>query len=601
MNNRYIKIAAMIMPVLFAFLCLVFVVRNHNQASLPIPRTITFSGEYSYDGENWYPYDENSDISALDGDLTVRGHFDADIFEGEILNVYCNHIGVSIHVNGEQVYMNTPAELKSYGVDLMPSMCGKRWEQIACPEIAAEDEVEFRFMNYHKYGNKEAYKEVLSTSYLAPLDTTILESYLKPYIIPFEMIGNTLLIMGIMLLGSAFFAAVLRNRMAEYLFKTGIMTLFVGGYTVFDVMTVYLGDELLVMKTYGGQICLMLGVYFLGLHVCDGLNAKRKKTAELVMGVSGIVNTLLAAIAISGKVLLYDTKIVWEALQCVVSLMLMTLCVLELKREKTNRSLLITYICVYTAIILDIAGVGYHRFYSGICFKAAFLAMMLIILIRGAKWVIMNAQASIRVKSLEEELEESRISVMLSQIQPHFLYNVLGTIRSLCRKDPEQARNALGDFSKYLQGNMSALENRRLICFESELRHIETYLKLEKIRLGEKLSILYDVQVRDFMLPPLTIQPLVENAVKHGIFNQPGGGEVILRTRQEGDQIIISVEDNGIGFDPDAPLKQDDEHAHVGLANVRSRLKKMTGGQMMIESTLGKGTKVTVRISANLE
>ena len=227
--------------------------------------------------------------------------------------------------------------------------------------------------------------------------------------------------------------------------------------------------------------------------------------------------------------------------------------------------------------------------------------MLLIILLRSAKQVIINAQASLRVKKLEKELEESRISVMLSQIQPHFLYNVLGTIRSLCRKDPEQAWSALGDFSKYLQGNMSALENRQLICFESELRHIETYLKLEKLRLGEKLSILYDVQVRDFMLPPLTIQPLVENAVKHGIFNQPGGGEVILRTRQERDQIIISVEDNGIGFDPDAPLKQDEEHVHVGLTNVRSRLKKMTGGQMMIQSTLGKGTKVTVRISANLE
>lgn len=591
----------MIMPVLLAAICLILVVKNNNQASMPIPRNLVFAGEYSYDGENWYPYDENSTISALDGDLTVRGHFDADIFEGEILNVYCNHIGISIYVNGKQMYMDTPYELKSYGVDLMPSMCGKHWEQIACPKIAVEDEVEFRFINYHKYGNKEAYKEILSTAFLAPLDKTILESYLKPYINPFEMMGNTLLIIGIMMFGSALFAIVLNNSMAGRLLKTGIMTLFVGGYTVFDVMSVYLGNELLVMKTYGSQLCLMLGVYFLGLYVCDELTAKRKKAAELVVGVSGIVNILLIAITISGKVLLYDTKSVWETLQWIVSLMLTVLCILELNREKTNRILLITYVFVYTAIVFDIAGVGYHRFYSGICFKVAFLAMLLIILLRSAKQVIINGQASLRVKKLEKELEESRISVMLSQIQPHFLYNVLGTIRSLCRKDPEQAWSALGDFSKYLQGNMSALENRQLICFESELRHIETYLKLEKIRLGEKLSILYDVQVRDFMLPPLTIQPLVENAVKHGIFNRPGGGEIILRTSQEGDQIIISVEDNGIGFDPDAPLKQDEEHVHVGLTNVRSRLKKMTGGQMMIESTLGKGTKVTVRISANLE
>ena len=600
MNNRYIKIAIMIMPVLLAFTCLVCVVRNHNQASMPIPRALTFTGEYSYDGENWYPYDENSDLSAVDGDLTVRGHFDEDIFEGEILNVYCNHIGVSISVNGQLVYMNAPAELRSYGLNLMTSMCGKRWEQIACPAIAAEDEVEFQLINYHKYGNKEAYKEILSTSFLAPLDTTILENFLKTYIIPFEMTGNTLLIIGIMMLGSALFAIVLRNGMSARLFKTGVMTLFLGGYIILDVMTINLGDELLVMKTYGSQLCLMLGVYFLGLYVCDELTGKHKKAAELAMGVSGIVNILLIAITISGKVLLYDTRIVWDVLQCVISLVLMTLCVLELKKEKSNRVLLITYVLVYGAILLDIAGVGYHRFYSGICFKVAFLVMLLIILLRSAKQVIMNGQASIKVKKLEKELEESRISVMLSQIQPHFLYNVLGTIRSLCRKDPEQAWRALGDFSKYLQANMSALENRQLIHFESELRHIETYLKLEKLRLGEKLSIVYDVQVSDFMLPPLTIQPLVENAVKHGIFHQPGGGEIVLRTRQEADQIIISVEDNGIGFDPDAPLQQDEEHAHVGLINVQSRLKKMTGGQMIIQSSLGKGTKVTVRISVNL-
>lgn len=123
MNHKYIKIAAIIMPILLAFICLAFVVKNDNQASMPIPRPMTFAGEYSYDGENWYPYNEKSDISALDGDIAVRGHFDADISEGAILNFYSNHIGVSMYVNGEQVYMDAPTEIKNYGIDLMPSMC----------------------------------------------------------------------------------------------------------------------------------------------------------------------------------------------------------------------------------------------------------------------------------------------------------------------------------------------------------------------------------------------------------------------------------------------------------------------------------------------
>ena len=187
MNNKYIKIVAIIMPILIAVICLTLAVRNDNQASMPIPMSLTFTGEYSYDGDNWYPYNKDSDMSALDGDIAVKGHFDVDISEGAILNFYCNHIGVSMYVNGEQVYMDAPTEIKNYGIDLMPSMCGKRWAQILCPEITEEDEVEFRFINYHKYGNKEAYKELLTTCLIAPLDKTVLETYLKPYINPFEV------------------------------------------------------------------------------------------------------------------------------------------------------------------------------------------------------------------------------------------------------------------------------------------------------------------------------------------------------------------------------------------------------------------------------
>ena len=269
MNNKYTKIAAIIMPILLAFICLAFVVKNDNQASMPIPMSLTFTGEFSYDGENWYPYNEDCDISALDGDVTVRGHFDADISEGAILKFYCNHIGVSMYVNGEQVYMDVPTEIKSYGIDLMPSMCGKRWVQILCPTITVEDEVEFHFINYHKYGYKEAYKELLSSCLLAPLDKTVLETYLKPYTNPFEMMGTAFLIVGIMLLGSSAYAAVMKSKMAGRLFNIGIMILFVGGYTVLDMMMVYFTDDLLVMRTYGGQLCLMLGVYFGGIIACD--------------------------------------------------------------------------------------------------------------------------------------------------------------------------------------------------------------------------------------------------------------------------------------------------------------------------------------------
>ena len=594
MNNKYTKIVANIMPILLAVICLVLVVRQDNQASLPISMKLTFTGEFSYDEENWYPYNEDSDMSALDGDVTVKGHFDVEISEGAILNFYCNHIGVSMYVNGEQVYMDAPTEIKNYGIDLMPSMCGKRWAQILCPEITVEDEVEFRFINYHKYGNKEAYKELLSTCLLAPLDKAVLEAYLKPYIHPFEIMGAALLIVGIMLLGSSVYASGLKSRMTNRLFKIGIMTLLIGGYTLLDVMMVYFTDELLVVRTYGGQLCLMLGVYFLGLNVCDAITEKPKKLAEIVMGASGIINMLIIAVVISGKALLYDTRIVWECSQCIVSLMLIILCVLELKKEKKKRMELITYVFIHTAILLDFIGVGYHMYYSGICFKVSSMIMLLIMLLRGAKQVFMDHQAAIKNQKIKAELENSRITVMLSQIQPHFLYNSLTSVMDLCDSNPKQAKAAIADFADYLRGNLSSLKTENLISFGTELEHIERYLRLEKLRFQDELEVVYDIQTRDFMLPALSVQPLVENAVKHGVGKKIGGGTVTIHTTETEKEYIIRVTDDGVGFIEGEYV--DDGGTHVGIENIKKRLDMMINAGLEMESKIGEGTTACIRI-----
>ena len=166
----------------------------------------------------------------------------------------------------------------------------------------------------------------------------------------------------------------------------------------------------------------------------------------------------------------------------------------------------------------------------------------------------------------------------------------------MCRIDSEQAWKALGDFSNYLRGNMDALSNSDMIHFSNELKHIQAYLQLEKMRMGEELNVVYDIQENNFFLPPLTIQPIVENAVKHGLFNKDGGGTVTLHTRRENDNIIIEVTDDGVGFDPDAPYEYDPHHAHIGLINVKSRLEKMLKGEMIINSVINEGTTIKIII-----
>jgi len=206
----------------------------------------------------------------------------------------------------------------------------------------------------------------------------------------------------------------------------------------------------------------------------------------------------------------------------------------------------------------------------------------------------MQAQYSKTLKEKELQLTQQRIAVMLSQIQPHFLYNALAGIRSLCKTDAEAARDALVKISKYLRSNMDSLMNQTLIDFKKELEHTDIYLSLEKMRFSDRINIVHDITVHNFKLPALTLQPIVENAVRHGITKKVNGGTVTIKTEETGDSFIITVTDDGIGFDPAAPI--DDDESHVGIENVRSRLNMMCGGTLDIQSLSGTGTTAVITI-----
>jgi sensor histidine kinase YesM len=191
-------------------------------------------------------------------------------------------------------------------------------------------------------------------------------------------------------------------------------------------------------------------------------------------------------------------------------------------------------------------------------------------------------------------MAEERMAVMMSQIGPHFIYNVLNSIYYLCRKDPEQAQTAVGEFAEYLRANLDGIEHKQLIPAQQELAHVRNYLNLEQMRFGEDLQVELDLQTEDFMIPPLTLQPLVENAVKHGVMKRETGGTVRLVTRREKDRTVVLVEDNGVGFDPDRI--QEDGKVHIGIRNVRERLWNMCRATLEIDSRIGVGTEVRIKI-----
>jgi len=194
----------------------------------------------------------------------------------------------------------------------------------------------------------------------------------------------------------------------------------------------------------------------------------------------------------------------------------------------------------------------------------------------------------------ERMLTESRISIMLSQMQPHFLYNALAVISRLCDKDPAEAKKAIINFSNYLRANMNLLELTEPIPFENELNHTISFMNLEKAMYGEALKVTYDIQTKNFKIPALTVQPLVENAVKHGIGKKEGGGLITISSKETDGYFFAIISDDGAGFDFAKTVW--DGEPHVGINNVRSRLSLQCGGSLEISSKPGAGTVATIII-----
>ena len=189
-------------------------------------------------------------------------------------------------------------------------------------------------------------------------------------------------------------------------------------------------------------------------------------------------------------------------------------------------------------------------------------------------------------------MAEQRIQIMMSQIQPHFLYNTLSTIQALCRTEPEKASVVTERFGTYLRKNLESLSQTELIPVSKELEHTKIYSEIENVRF-DNIRVEYDTPETDFMIPALSIQPLVENAIRHGVRIRENG-IVKVSTVKVSNGYEITVEDNGRGFD--TSIIETADNTHIGLRNVRERIKKMCGGTFQIESTENVGTKITLHI-----
>lgn len=205
-----------------------------------------------------------------------------------------------------------------------------------------------------------------------------------------------------------------------------------------------------------------------------------------------------------------------------------------------------------------------------------------------------QSQQAKQIKDQELENQEQRISVMLSQIQPHFLFNALLSVKHLCITDSDAAGEAIDNFARYLRRNIEALTSKKPIPFTDELEHVKSYLFLEKRRYKDLLQIEFDIKTTTFCIPALTVQPLVENAVRHGVSKKETAGTVRIATRETEEAYEITISDDGMGFEPNK--LPNDGKVHIGIENVSQRLAMQCGGTLSYQSEIGKGTIVKVQI-----
>jgi len=197
-----------------------------------------------------------------------------------------------------------------------------------------------------------------------------------------------------------------------------------------------------------------------------------------------------------------------------------------------------------------------------------------------------------KLAASETALLKSNATLMLSQIKPHFIYNTLTTIQSMIKLNPEQAYNTTGIFASYLRSNISAIDSFEPVPLSKELENVRSYADIEQIRFGDKLQVIYDIKSFAFSLPPLTVQPLVENAIKHGIRKRSGKGTVTVSSFEDENFFYVTVTDNGVGFTPE----NIDNSMSIGLKNIEYRLRTISNSKLEIDSKPGEGTSVRIII-----
>lgn len=550
---------------------------------------VAIEGTYSEEGGPWQPLTREAEFDYLElRSITARGHFTGDIPAGEKRYFNICQLWVTLRVNGQEVFRFGPQE----GDGNPAQSIGNMWVSFTSPGITTDDVVELSFGNLYRNAYFIQFDNLLWHMYTGSEQAMLVRAINKDAGLLF--MGVVFLVLTLFLAITGVLLALLRIRGVGQFLCLGLSTFFTAAWfiTLAPASSLLIPFPVFLNTLYAYSIQGIAG--FIILFATANLSGLRKRGMLAAMGVLMAAMLVAIRLQMTGTRDMFSTIDYFSTLDSIIALMLVVCLVYEIRVLK-NQKLMTFFKAMLPLVVLGVAemlnGI-WQLLEAGICFG---LGLFLFTVLEGyfiLRRIRQSMEAEKRAAAMETELAQGRISVMLSQIQPHFLYNALVGIQELCDTKPEVASAALEHFSYFLRGNLDALTNTALIPFEKELEHVEDYLYLEKMRYDERLNIRWEITCKDFVLPPLTLQSMVENAVRYGITKKNGGGSLCIRSERVGEQVVITVGDDGVGFDVNAP--KEDGRSHTGISGVRSRLETMCGGSLCVTSQPGAGTQVKI-------
>ena len=560
---------------------------------------VILDGEYSVDGSEWKPVDSTQSINEHFHNIKIRGKVNALIPEFENLAFSTRDVWYTLRsadgtfeVTNRREYPDIPEEnyMPSDRMISTPGYSVNEFSTTSFPETVLSREQDMILEVEYPYN-----MAILSFSECFSANVTFYGGLYNHLF--YKSIPGALLFVLVCFFGLFFFPVsgfILGKINYRYL-SFGMMCFMWGLYMIMHSLQEYIN-----LWIFDPTICL-LAVRLTGyLFIASVfLYLKSNMAKPLSRSIANItVIAFLATVVAAALLHLTNTADLTATVPnmfiiiAVCTVVMIALLCVETRGNRKALVFLLSWSPLMISLVLDI--IDQYTHLAGSIFLnyglAITMAYQIVRLIGDLRFQYKEA---IRYQQMQKELYEAKVGVMVSQIRPHFIYNALTSIAMMCQIDPDTAQEATITFADYLRGNMDSLHQTKPVPFATELEHLKKYLYIEKLRFANLLNIEYDIQTEDFYLPLLSIQPLVENAVKHGVGMKEDGGTVTIATKETDTAYEVIISDDGVGFDPDAP-KPDDGKTHVGMENTKKRLRDMCGAHVEITSAVGEGTTARV-------